>query len=104
MPLTTPICLDGEYWTITWVRSLPKEKDGREVHGKCRYRSKKILIATKFSEREILDTLCHELVHATDPELTEDAVVRRGNNYSHALWEAGYRRTTEDQRTTLGIE
>ena len=105
MPAPTPISLDGEYWRIIWVKTLPADKrDGKRTMGRCSYRAKKITVATAHKPLEVLDTLCHELVHATDSELTEPAVIRRAKNYSNALWAAGYRRLTDDERTTLGID
>lgn len=39
-----------------------------------------------------LDTICHELWHHYDPEMSEEEVEKRGNAFAKVLWDMGYRR------------
>lgn len=41
---------------------------------------------------ERIDTICHELWHHYEPELSETEVNRRGAQFAKVLWQMGYRR------------
>jgi hypothetical protein len=40
----------------------------------------------------MLDTIVHEALHASRPELDEDAVTKTANDVSRLLYRLGYRR------------
>ena len=52
-----------------------------------------IRIDPRQTEDELIDTLVHELVHASYPFLEEDAVHNGATAIAQSLWEMGYRRT-----------
>ncbi len=56
-----------------------------------------ITVDPRQPEEEMLDTVCHELLHDACPWLEEFAVEAYGNHISDALWKMGWRLTKKPQ-------
>jgi hypothetical protein len=52
-----------------------------------------IRIDPRQSEDEMIDTIVHELIHATYPFLEEETVQKGATQVAKSLWDLGYRRT-----------
>lgn len=52
---------------------------------------RKIKIRKSLKGRERLDTIIHELLHAAQWDLSEDAVEETATDIANALWQLGYR-------------
>lgn len=82
--------------TITFVRlgkARPSHRKGcKTPFGDCLAGAGIIRIDPRQDEREMLDTIVHELTHDVMPFLNEDSVDAIGLFVSQALWKQGYRR------------
>ena len=86
------IPIGGRRWKIKLVpaRSLPQNTDGT-----CSFpagRFPQIEVRKSLSEKQILTTLVHELLHASCDLLSEEAVVAISCDVARGLWAMGYRR------------
>jgi hypothetical protein len=84
--------LGGKYWTLRFC-ALRKHK------GECdapSVKNKQIRIKTNLSEREELEVLIHELLHAVEWMKDEEWVERSGVEISAALWKLGWRKVGEE--------
>ena len=70
------IAINGVEWEYGWGDCGTTK--GRKDQGKCDYANKRIVIAKK-RKCNLLDVVCHEVVHARFPDLKEDAVEEIGN-------------------------
>ena len=70
-----------EWWVIKIVDS--SEEPGK--FGECDFDNKCIRLSSKQSKKEMKLTLAHEILHASVPDLVEEAVIR----YEQALRSAG---------------
>ena len=61
----------------------------------------RIEIDPRQSPYEMLDTICHEVMHEAQPEITEDGIERISRLLSRVLWQEGYRRVENDQSEDL---
>jgi len=50
------------------------------------------------STKEYMDTLVHETIHASRPDLSEAAVVKLAGDVTTMLWAAGYRLNKKRRR------
>ena len=50
-------------------------------------------LARHVTERDLLDTVCHEVVHIANPRLAEATVIRIAEELAETLYSIGYRRT-----------
>ena len=82
--------LGGKYWTLRFVANM---RDYGDMVDPGVVRGRIIRIATWPCEKDRLDTVIHEALHAVRPELDEDAVARTATDIAHLLWKLGYRRT-----------
>lgn len=86
------ITLVGKLWNLIF-KSLPKRP--QKVYGLCDEPSKKgkqITIATGLTEIDELDTLIHEMIHASVWQLDEEIVDRMSTDIARVLFRLGYRR------------
>lgn len=84
--------LAGKYWTI---RHLPARRLGRDVCGLCddpKRARPEIWLKQSLSEKDMLDTTVHELLHALFPDLSEESVTKAGTEIAKVLWKLGYRK------------
>jgi hypothetical protein len=82
--------LGGKWWVYVTNRRL-KVNDGLCDDTK---HPRRILVSSELSEIDQLDTICHEFLHAVDPErmFNEDWVLKTGTEFANALWALGYRK------------
>ena len=83
--------IGGRTWRIVHApaREMPKDADGDCSHppGRCpTIRIRRALRAQRRLEIEV-----HELLHASRPELAEEAVAQTAAEVSSALWRIGWR-------------
>ena len=50
-----------------------------------------VIVPKRVSSREYMDTVCHETLHASNPEWTEECVARTAKDLAEVLWKIGYR-------------
>jgi len=60
-------------------------------------KNKTITVNPKQSQLDVLDTCCHEILHAAYWDLGEEAVEETATDLARALWRLGYRRQEDDQ-------
>jgi len=89
------INIGGKRWFIWFVRSreIPADRDGD-----CGYAGSKpsIRIRRSLKGRRALNVLVHEVLHASRPELSEEAVTETANDIERVLWRCGYRCAKEN--------
>lgn len=68
----------------------------RNLYGDCDYGTKVIRIDARISGTELLDTLCHELIHARWPDLSEEAVKEFAETLTEVIDAEGFRQRGED--------
>ncbi len=66
----------GEDWWLIKVADFEEEPD---CYGRCDFENKCIRLNSYQSDVDMPYTLAHELLHASVPDLAEDAVVRYEN-------------------------
>lgn len=71
-----------------------ERKLGREgVHGQFTPGEKPLIeIDPRQRPRQYLNTLCHEILHFSLPQLSESTVIKTACALTRRVWEAGYRR------------
>lgn len=92
----------GKRWRLRWVSRL--SLNGDKLLGLCDIEKKTISVRKDLPPLAELDTILHELTHAGHEYLSEDAVEYSTTDAAKLLWKLGYRRTTKEQRKTLGID
>ena len=83
--------LGGKYWTL---RFAPNLKDYEDMVDPSRADGRLIRIGTWQGEADTLDTIIHEALHCSRPELDEAAVDATARDLSRLLWRVGYRRNS----------
>jgi hypothetical protein len=58
---------------------------------------REIWISSTLTGQNMLETLIHELLHASYPDLNEDAVNATARDIATVLWELGYRADWDDE-------
>ncbi len=81
--------LGGKYWTL---RFAPNLKDYGDMVDPGRADGRLIRIGTWQGEADTLDTIIHEALHCSRPELDEAAVDATARDLSRLLWRVGCRR------------
>lgn len=54
---------------------------------------RKIIIDSRLTGVELLETILHEIAHIQQPDLSEEAVLRYTKETSEVLWKIGYHLT-----------
>ena len=67
-----------------------KDPSGKDdtILGLCDYDNKTIYISTEQKDKDMTDTLIHEMTHALFPHLSEKRVPEAAREISVALWAA----------------
>ena len=81
--------LGNRYWTLRFSGNL---KDFGSMQDGGTADSRIIRIGTWQGEQDTLDTVIHEALHCSRPELDEQAVDATARDLSRLLWRLGYRR------------
>ena len=81
--------LGNRYWTLRFSGNL---KDFGSMQDGGTAESRIIRIGTWQGEQDTLDTVIHEALHCSRPELDEQAVDATARDLSRLLWRLGYRR------------
>lgn len=74
--------IDGEAWTVQEA----------VLQGLCSHGSNTVLINPMQSDKSRLDTIVHEMVHATRPKMSEENVSRVAAACTAVLWKDGWRK------------
>ena len=82
--------LGGKYWTL---RFAPNLKDYGDMVDPGRADGRLNRVGTGQGEQDTLDTIIHEALHCSRPELDEAAVDATARDLSRLLWRLGYRQT-----------
>jgi hypothetical protein len=83
------IKLNQKWWNLKFV---PQLRDYGDMVDPGKASGRVIRIGTWQGEDELLDTLVHELLHAVEPNWTEEKVTEASSEISRVLWRLGYRR------------
>lgn len=83
------INIRGEKWQL--VRSRSITHDGKPSDGLCEMSRKKIRVHQSLEGLRELEVILHELTHACQWDLDEDAVVDISESIAGVLWRMGYR-------------
>lgn len=54
---------------------------------------RKIIIDSRLTGVELLETILHEILHIQQPDLSEEAVLRYSKETAEVLWKIGYHLT-----------
>jgi hypothetical protein len=73
--------------------TIPKEHHPAE--GLCDYENKTLYIPVSAKELTDLDTIIHESLHASIPQLCEYTITRSATEISKLLWKLGWRKNEE---------
>lgn len=74
----------GQVWTM---------RDAKiDNLGQCTYSELLIEVKAGQGQQERMDTILHEVLHALDPKLTEEKIMRLAGTLTAALWKDGWRR------------
>jgi hypothetical protein len=68
------------------------QEGARTLDGLCDHETNRITIAPGQRQRRRLDTLIHEVMHMTRPELCEANVTAMAKVLTRVLWKDGWRR------------
>lgn len=95
----------GRWWRLRFVNKLPtrgpRNPDERVI-GECdppTVKNKEIRVLAKASEKEQLESLIHEMLHAAGWHIDEDFVARFAEDVARSLWRLGYRREDDGKGT-----
>lgn len=56
------------FYEIVFIPEFPVSRAGYHTYGECRFGEKQIVIAMNQSEKEMLQTIIHEIFHAMERE------------------------------------
>lgn len=93
----------GKRWNLRFLPLGRLRVNGHQVRGLCDAPSqsnKEILIDSRLKDREQLEVVLHELLHAVDWHQSEEAISRQAADISRVLWKLGYRLPHDQQPTT----
>jgi len=83
--------IDDEIWTVQDAVLL----------GVCLHGPNTVVINPLQSDKKRLDTVIHEMVHATRPKMCEENVSRVAAACSAVLWKDGWRRRARARRKEM---
>jgi len=81
--------LNGKWWQLKFV---PQLRDYGDMVDPGKAEGRRIRIGTWQGDEDLLDTICHELLHCIEPNWTEAKVTEASREMSRVLWRLGYRR------------
>ena len=91
---TDKVIFESDYWTIEYVTKKQMEKG---LWGDANDSTKTVRVRTDLSGVNFLDTLIHELLHASAfRQLSEEYVESTANEIAKAIARSGRVRFTED--------
>lgn len=50
-----------------------------------------VILPNKVESKNYMDCVCHECLHASNPDWSEDTVSRTAGDLAEVLWKMGYR-------------
>ena len=83
----TQVMIEGRLWAI--IPSPRKAMESPQHDGQCDYDNQTIQIYSRLSLHEALETVIHEVMHAQQPDIHEDAIARRAKEITRALIKTG---------------
>lgn len=89
------VTLTGKRWILQFLPLGRFRYGERRVVGLCdppSHPGKKILIDNRLENRDLLEVLLHEMLHAVDWQQSEEAIAEQAHDISVVLWKLGYRR------------
>ena len=86
------VSIAGRRWRVKLVpaREMPRDALGDCDHPPGRHPT--IRIRRNLPQRELLDTAIHEVLHASLPALSEEAVTEAAHDIARVLFSLGWRR------------
>ena len=93
------IVINGKHWKIRMVlpKDLPSDADGTCSYPPGRFPS--LEVNKNLTEKQIMVTLIHELLHASCEVLAEESVIAISEAVAKGMWAMHYRRTCPKPRT-----
>ena len=82
------LMLRGRKWRVRWPARLTNDA-GKPLFGQCHFRRRTLYIAAGQPERELADTLLHELIHCSFPRARERQVAEAAGDLLRALKRLG---------------
>jgi hypothetical protein len=92
------VTLVGKRWRLRFMPLGRFRYGTRRVVGLCDppdHPGKEILIDSRLKDRDLLEVLLHEMLHAVDWQQSEEAIATQARDISKVLWKLGYRRSDE---------
>lgn len=86
------VSIAGRRWR---VKLVPAREMSRDALGDCDHppgRHPTIRIRRNLPQRDLLDTAVHEVLHASLPALSEEAVTETAHDIARVLFSLGWRR------------
>lgn len=92
----------GRIWRLVMlprarVAHLHGGRGSSDLHGfteNPKTKRKRIIVASDLTERDELETVIHEMLHAADWSKDEEWVTEAGADIARALWRLGWRKQT----------
>ena len=93
------IVINGKHWKIRMVspKELPSDADGTCSYPTGRFPS--LEVNKNLTEKQIMVTLIHELLHASCEVLAEESVIAISEAVAKGMWAMNYRRVCPKPRT-----
>ena len=88
----TSITINGVRWCVQLLRRYPRGWRKKEQHGFAEPDIRRLRIVETQTPRELLITIIHEVRHAQNWDLAEEAVEREATELADVLIALGYRR------------
>jgi hypothetical protein len=91
------ISLLGKRWKLEFTPLGRARVSGEQVIGLCEspnQRGKRILIDSRLEDKQLLEVLIHEMLHAADWQKCESVVGAQAKDMTEVLWKLGYRKHT----------
>lgn len=88
--------INRKEWRVCLVNS---SQMSRNSWGECddpSVSNPEIWVNRNAKNKDLLDTLIHETIHAVRPELAEEAVLETASTIADVLWKIGYRVKEKD--------
>ena len=83
----TQVMIEGNLWAI--LPSKRGEMAARDNDGECNFDDLTIRVYRDLGRHAQLETVIHEVMHAQQPDMTEEAITRRAREITRALIRTG---------------